>query len=55
MEEQAPDRARQLLQVFGEVLPESSTDDRPDDSDQSSHDRDGWLLENRPPHHDQEI
>lgn len=43
------DRKR-LDEIFGEVLPESTSDDR--DHGQSSAGRDDtWFTENRPPHH----
>ncbi|MGH3983809.1 MAG: hypothetical protein ACRDST_14280 [Pseudonocardiaceae bacterium] len=39
--------------MFGNVLPDSTTDDRPNDrDDEESHERDRWLRDNRPPHHD---
>nr|WP_243859258.1 hypothetical protein [Amycolatopsis arida] len=38
---------RRLAAVFGDVLPETTSDERgPRD------DTDSWHLENRPPHHD---
>jgi hypothetical protein len=44
---------RRLHQVFGDVLSDSTTDDRPDDRDDEEPDqRDRWLRDNRPPHHD---
>ncbi len=52
MQEQAADHAQRLRRIFGEVLPESSTDDGPDGADESPQDRDRWLRDNRPPHHD---
>ena len=52
MREQADERARRLLRVFGDVLPESCTDERPDDADKLSQDRERWLRDNRPPHHE---
>jgi hypothetical protein len=41
-------RKRRLAEVFGDVLPESTTDDR--DPEPTLTD-DHWLIENRPPHH----
>ena len=41
-------RKRRLAEIFGEVLPESTSDDRPG-SDQAR--GDNWYRENRPPHH----
>ncbi|MGH3943333.1 MAG: hypothetical protein ACRDTG_32855 [Pseudonocardiaceae bacterium] len=52
MVEHATDRERRLLQVFGEVLPEATTDDIRDQVDQAEQARDRWLRDNRPPHHD---
>jgi hypothetical protein len=46
------DREAKLHRVFGEVLPDSTSDDRsePGDAEPDEHDR--WLRDNRPPHHD---
>ncbi|MGH3798055.1 MAG: hypothetical protein ACRDSP_24635 [Pseudonocardiaceae bacterium] len=52
MVEQAPDRDQRLLRVFGDVLPDIAADDRPDHEELSSEERDRWLRDNRPPHHD---
>jgi hypothetical protein len=42
-------RRRRLAEVFGEVLPDTTRDDRaPRDADQ---DRESWYRANRPPHH----
>lgn len=51
MTEQAPERQQRLLQVFGDVLPDATTDDvvDPDPGDGSARDR--WLRDNCPPHH----
>ncbi|GLZ34464.1 hypothetical protein Lesp02_66510 [Lentzea sp. NBRC 105346] len=40
-------RRRRLAEVFGEVLPETTSDERGADSD----DRESWYKENKPPHH----
>ncbi|MGB6051476.1 MAG: hypothetical protein WBG14_11545 [Rhodococcus sp. (in: high G+C Gram-positive bacteria)] len=40
-------RAR-LARIFGDVLPESTGDDRPTESDGRS---DDWFASERPPHH----
>ena len=41
---------RELAEVFGEVLPETTADER--DRDPSDLDSpDCWYLHNRPPHH----
>lgn len=42
--------ARRLAEIFGDVLPESTSDDRdPQTADRGD---DSWYTENRPPHHD---
>lgn len=41
-------RKRRLAEIFGEVLPETTSDDRPA-PDQAR--GDNWYRENRPPHH----
>jgi hypothetical protein len=38
--------------VFGDVLPDSTSDDQPWLADSESEERDQWLQDNRPPHHD---
>lgn len=49
-DERASKRARKLDEIFGDVLPETTSDEREPDATRSS--RDGWYHENRPPHHD---
>ncbi|SFS55371.1 hypothetical protein [Saccharopolyspora flava] len=44
------DRRRRLAEIFGDVLPETTSDDRPEPSGEST--RESWYRENRPPHHD---
>jgi hypothetical protein len=44
-------RRRRLAEVFGEVLPETTGDDRPDAGTPGSADE-RWYTENRPPHHE---
>lgn len=44
--------ARKLHRVFGDVLPDSTSDDRPDHGDEAPDGHDRWLRDNRPPHHD---
>jgi hypothetical protein len=49
----SPDaRRRAVNTVFGEVLPETSADERelPSSEDNDRHDR--WLRDNIPPHHE---
>lgn len=49
-----PDRVRRRLdEVFGDVLPEITTDER-DERDEPASAGDADLLANRPPHHDRE-
>jgi hypothetical protein len=48
------ERRRRRAEVFGDVLPESTRDDRdPDGSQERSSDvaADEWLRNNVPPHH----
>jgi hypothetical protein len=51
----ARERARRRAQVFGDVLPESTQDDRPASSEDGGEGRgergDEWLRANVPPHH----
>lgn len=50
---QVGDTDRERWRVFGDVLPEGTADDRPDPADAANaQDRDRWLRDNRPPHHD---
>ena len=42
-------RARRLAEVFGDVLPEQTSDDR--DRDEPQRDSDAWLRAQVPPHH----
>jgi hypothetical protein len=55
--DELPDRMRRRLdEVFGDVLPATTNDER-DDRDagrESGPDRDADLLADRPPHHDRE-
>ncbi|HWD06864.1 MAG TPA: hypothetical protein VG674_30925 [Amycolatopsis sp.] len=41
-------RRRRVDEVFGDVLPETTSDERGLTGDTP----DSWYLENRPPHHD---
>lgn len=43
------DAARRLAEIFGDVLPESTGDDR--DPPIAERGDDSWYTENRPPHH----
>ncbi|MEU3274811.1 hypothetical protein ABZ639_28525 [Saccharomonospora sp. NPDC006951] len=42
-------RDRRLDDVFGEVLPETTSDEREPRADRQASDE--WYLDNRPPHH----
>jgi hypothetical protein len=42
-------RRRRLAEVFGDVLPDTTADER--GPDEGSPDRESWYRENRPPHH----
>lgn len=46
------DQERRLLRMFGDVLPDSTSDDRSGPGDAESDEGDRWLQDNRPPHHD---
>ncbi|KEI45552.1 hypothetical protein [Saccharopolyspora rectivirgula] len=39
-----------IAEIFGDVLPDTTSDDRPDPGGQQEMER--WYRENRPPHHD---
>ncbi|MCP2235764.1 hypothetical protein [Prauserella halophila] len=41
---------RRIAEVFGEVLPETTSDER--DVQGGPATSEAWYLENRPPHHD---
>jgi hypothetical protein len=43
-------RRRRLAEVFGEVLPDSTGDDRPEPESPGALDE-RWYTDNRPPHH----
>jgi hypothetical protein len=44
------ERKRKLAEVFGDVLPDTTSDERDDDArDESS--RDEWYRDQVPPHH----
>lgn len=45
-------RRRRLAELFGEVLPEDTADDRLDRGHGGGALDERWYLENRPPHHD---
>ena len=43
-------RRKRLAEVFGDVLPDTTTDER-DESPSKERDGDQWLREQVPPHH----
>ncbi len=45
------ERRRRLARVFGEVLPEQTSDDAPDGTQLPANDADAWLRAQVPPHH----
>ncbi|WP_114453328.1 hypothetical protein [Halopolyspora algeriensis] len=42
--------ARRLAEVFGDLLPETTSDER-SSGERSGSDPEEWYRENRPPHH----
>ncbi len=50
-DETAWQRKQRLAAVFGDVLPESTSDDRDEESPRSDGDADAWLRAQVPPHH----
>ena len=56
LDESAPEdeaaRRRRLAEVFGDVLPDTTSDERdPESGDQKSSTRDDWYRDQVPPHH----
>jgi len=46
------ERKRRLAEVFGDVLPETTSDERdPDPADPEESARDAWYRDQVPPHH----
>jgi hypothetical protein len=45
------ERARRRAEVFGEVLPETTRDEREDPESRGRRDGETWLKEQVPPHH----
>jgi hypothetical protein len=45
------ERARRRAEVFGDVLPETTRDERDDPDARERRDGDTWLREQVPPHH----
>ncbi|MFD4194225.1 MULTISPECIES: hypothetical protein [Amycolatopsis] len=48
-EHKPPRDRRKLDEIFGEVLPETTSDER--EPERPARDEDAWYRENRPPHH----
>ena len=46
------DRRPDLDEIFGEVLPSTTSDER--EQDPTDRDPDDWYERNRPPHHDRD-
>lgn len=46
-------RQRRLAEIFGEVLPETTSDERTgsEPGPDAARDSERWYTENRPPHH----
>jgi hypothetical protein len=47
-----PRRRRDLDEIFGDVLPATTSDEREPEGPETE--RDGWYERNRPPHHDRD-
>lgn len=45
------ERARRRAEVFGETLPETTSDERDTGGSRGPRDGDTWLIEQVPPHH----
>jgi hypothetical protein len=45
------ERKRRLAEVFGDVLPETTSDERDDDARADDPARDTWFRDQVPPHH----
>jgi hypothetical protein len=48
------EKRRRLAEVFGDVLPSTTSDERDDRDDARGRTADDDLLADRPPHHDRE-
>jgi hypothetical protein len=47
-----PRRRRDLDEIFGDVLPATTSDEREPEGPEAE--RDSWYEHNRPPHHDRD-
>ena len=45
------ERKRRLAEVFGEVLPETTSDERDEERGAEDSARDAWFRDQVPPHH----
>jgi hypothetical protein len=45
---------RRLAEIFGDVLPSTTSDERADPAEAADRDADERFLADRPPHHDRE-
>jgi hypothetical protein len=50
-QESADARRRRIAEVFGDVLPDTTGDERDADASAERRDGDGWLRAQVPPHH----
>lgn len=51
MSESAPPWSVAVNKIFGDDLPQASSDEREDPPPHADEHYDGWLKENVPPHH----
>jgi hypothetical protein len=51
-EERRPRRRPSLDEIFGDVLPATTSDER--EPGRPEGDQDSWFEQNRPPHHDRD-
>lgn len=47
-----PAEEQRLREIFGDVFPETTSDERDNTPPAEESRRDEWLLDNRPPHHE---
>ena len=52
MPEQPPPSPDSVNKIFGETLPETSSDERDDRASEDRAEHERWLRDNIPPHHD---
>jgi hypothetical protein len=50
-DESATERRRRLAEVFGDVLPDTTSDERDSDDSSGRRSSDEWLRDQVPPHH----